>query len=98
MKKHVGLYIALITFLVIAVFPIHAYGFYVLLKFVVCGGCAFLAVKADVEGRKCMVWFLCVLAVLYNPVIRFPLGRVIWTIVNIVTIIGLIVDMKGAKK
>jgi len=98
MKKHIGLHIALIIFLVIALFPIRAYGFYVLLKLVVCGGCAFLAVKADAEGRRCMVWFLGGLAVLYNPIIRFPLGREIWTVVNIVTIIGLIADMKGAKK
>ena len=98
MKKHIGLHIALIVFLVIALFPIRAYGYYVLLKLVICGGCAFLAVKADAEGRKSMVWFLGGLAVLYNPIIRFPLGREIWTVVNIVTIIGLIVNAKMAKR
>lgn len=97
MKKHVGLHFALIAFLIVALFPIRAYGFYVLLKFVICGGCAFLAVNAREEGRKNMLWFLGGLAVLYNPIIRFPLGREIWTAVNIVTILGLVVNLKGIK-
>lgn len=97
MKKHVGLHLALIVFLIVALFPIRAYGFYVLLKFVICGGCAFLAVNASEEERKHMVWILGGLAVLYNPIVRFPLGREIWTVVNVVTILGLVVNMKGIK-
>ena len=98
MKRRVGLHLTLITFLIIALCPIHAYGFYVLLKLVICGGCAFLAGNASEEGRKNMVWVLGGLAVLYNPIVRFPLGREIWSVANIVTIIGLVIDMKDAKK
>lgn len=98
MKKHVGLHLALIVFLIVALFPIRAYGFYVLLKFVICGGCAFLAVNASEEERKHMVWILGGLAVLYNPIVRFPLGREIWTVVNVATIIVLFINMKRAGK
>lgn len=96
-RNHLGLSLFMIALLLVAMFPIRAYGFYVLLKFVICGGCAFLAVNAREEGRKNMLWFLGGLAVLYNPIIRFPLGREIWTAVNIVTILGLVVNLKGIK-
>ena len=71
---------------------------YVLLKIVICGGCAFLAAIAYGDGRKYLVWFWGGLAVLYNPIIRFPLGRELWIFVNILTIIVLIVAMKTLKK
>ena len=88
----------MILMLGIALLPIRWYGYYVLLKFVVCGGCAFLAANAYDDGRKHLVWFLGGLAVLYNPIIRFPLGRELWIAVNILTIIVLIAAMRSLKK
>ena len=89
-----GLHLILMTFLIIAIFPIDEDGFYVLLKFVICGGCAFLAVNAREAGRKNMMWFLGGLAVLYNPIVRFSLGREIWMVVDVATIIVLGVNMR----
>ena len=71
---------------------------YVLLKIVICGGCAFLAAIAYGDGRKYLVWFGGGLAVLYNPIIRFPLGRELWMVINILTIIVLIAVMKSTKQ
>ena len=88
----------MIVMLGIALLPIRWYGYYVLLKLVVCGGCGFLAANAYDDGRKHFVWFLGGLAVLYNPIIRFPIGRELWIAVNILTIIVLIAVMKSTKQ
>ena len=88
----------MIVMLGIALLPIRWYGYYVLLKLVVCGGCGFLAANAYDDGRKHLVWFMGGLAVLYNPIIRFPLGRELWMVINILTIIVLIAVMKSTKQ
>jgi hypothetical protein len=88
----------MIVMLGIALLPIRWYGYYILLKLVVCGGCAFLAANAYDDGRKHLVWFMGWLAVLYNPIIRFPLGRELWMVINILTIIVLIAVMQVAKR
>lgn len=90
--------VMMMVMLGIALLPIRYHGYYVLLKIVICGGCAFLAAIAYGDGRKYLVWFGGGLAVLYNPIIRFPLGRELWIVVNILTIILLIVAMKTLKK
>jgi hypothetical protein len=88
----------MIVMLGIALLPIRWYGYYILLKLVVCGGCAFLAANAYDDGRKHLVWFLGGLAVLYNPIIRFPLGRELWMVINVLTIIVLVAVMKSTKQ
>lgn len=88
----------MIVMLGIALLPIRWYGYYMLLKLVVCGGCVFLAANAYDDGRKHLVWFMGGLAVLYNPIIRFPLGRELWMVINILTIIVLIAAMRSLKK
>lgn len=89
--------VMMMVMLGIALLPIRYYGYYVLLKIVICGSCAFLAAIAYGNGRKYLVWLGGGLAVLYNPIIRFPLGRELWIVVNILTIILLIVIMKTLK-
>ena len=90
--------VMMMVMLGIALLPIRYYGYYVLLKLVICGGCAFLAANAYDAGRKHLVWFMGGLAVLYNPIIRFPLGRELWMVINILTIIVLIAVMKSTKQ
>ena len=90
--------VMMMVMLGIALLPIRYYGYYVLLKIVICGGCAFLAAIAYGDGRKHLVWFMGGLAVLYNPIIRFPLGRELWIVINILTIIVLIAVMKSTKQ
>ena len=80
----------MIAMLGIAMLPLHTYGYYVLLKFVICGGCGYLASKAFSSKRMGWVWALGMTAVLYNPIVYFPLGRSLWTLVNIATIIELV--------
>jgi len=47
--------VMMMVMLGIALLPIRYYGYYVLLKIVICGGCAFLAAIAYGDGRKYLV-------------------------------------------
>jgi hypothetical protein len=63
-----------------------AYGYYVLLRIVVCGACAYLALAEADFGRTRWAWVLGSVAVLYNPIFRIHLDRELWSIINFGTI------------
>ena len=77
-----------------AVLPIQDYGYYILLKRVVCSGCCILAIQAMFRGAMEWVLVMGAIAVLYNPVFRFPLGREVWTGLNVATIVLLLCPMR----
>ena len=62
------------------------YGYYQLLRLLVCGVCIYLAVRDAESGRVGWAWVLGGVAVLYNPIFRIHLNREIWSIVNVATI------------
>ena len=73
----------LIIFLFLALLPL-PYGYYILLRFLVCFGTIrelFIAASNNTNTT----FILIAIAVLYNPIIKMPLGRPIWTIVNVLT-------------
>ena len=86
--------VLMIAMLGIALFPIQDYGYYILLKKVVFGGCCILAVQALCRGAAGWMLALGAVAVIYNPVVRFPLGREVWMVLNVATIVLLILSMK----
>ena len=69
-----------------ALVPANPYGYYILLRFVICGICMYLAVQAYDLNKLGWVWALGITAVVYNPLIRVHLTREIWSIVNLATI------------
>jgi low affinity Fe/Cu permease len=69
------------------------YGYYMLVRLLICGVCAYLASRDADSGRTGWVWVLGGCAVVYNPIFKFPLSREIWTIVNVATIALLAVHM-----
>lgn len=76
-----------IVMLLWSLYPGNPYGYYVLLRIIVCAICAFLAFSAwNIEKDK-WVWILGVTAVIYNPIIPVHLTREIWSVVNVATII-----------
>jgi len=62
------------------------YGYYTLLRLLVCGVCLYLVAWDSEHGRKSWVWVLGGCAVLYNPVFRIHLDRELWSFVNVATI------------
>jgi hypothetical protein len=70
-----------------ALVPTNPYGYYVLLRVMICAICAYLAFAAFEQQQLGWVWVLAITAVVYNPVIRVHLNREIWSGVNIATMI-----------
>lgn len=62
------------------------YGYYMLLRVVICGSCIYLATRETRMSEAAWVWILGGCAVLYNPILRIHLGRDLWSVVNVATI------------
>jgi hypothetical protein len=72
-----------IILLCIALLPL-PYGYYILLKLIICFSC----IREIIVGNKDNVDELLILSaiiVLYNPLIKMPLGKPIWSVVNLLT-------------
>lgn len=86
-----------------ALYPSNPYGYYVILRIVLCIICAYLAFRANELATNAWVWILGVIALIYNPIVKVHLNREIWTAVNIATIIVLAISLtifckKGSDK
>lgn len=61
----------------------HAYGYYTLLRWIVCGVAAFSAFRASEIQKTGWVWVLAIVALLFNPIIPVHLNREIWAFVDV---------------
>ncbi|MHB1014725.1 MAG: DUF6804 family protein [Desulfurivibrionaceae bacterium] len=77
--------------------PSNPYGYYILLRVVICAICVFLALRADQQNNTSWVWILGVTAVVYNPVLRIHLTREIWSVVNFITIVILLLTFRALR-
>ncbi len=66
------------------------YGYYILLRFVVCGVCSYTAFRYALDRRSGSAWLFGVLGVVYNPLFPVYLTREIWLIMDLVTAILLL--------
>ncbi|MFC1591339.1 DUF6804 family protein [Thermodesulfobacteriota bacterium] len=80
-----------IVMLLWALVPINPYGYYVLMRWVLCGLFLFCAYSAFKLSHQ-QVWILIfgINAGIYNPILPLHLGRVIWTVINIVSIVFIV--------
>lgn len=66
------------------------YGFYTFVRFSATAAFCYFAFKAYESGNKDRMILFIALAVLFQPFIKIPLGRVIWNIVDVIVAIYLI--------
>lgn len=78
--------------------PANPYGYYVLLRVVVCASCAYLAVRAFETSKRDWVWVLGVTALVYNPIVPIRLTRGIWSLVNVATVAILVTTFWGLRR
>ena len=90
--------IVAILMLLCALNPKNPYAYYMLLRIVICGNCAFLAYRALNFGNATWAWILGATAVIYNPIIPIHLTRQIWSAVNIATVVVLIITVGVIRK
>lgn len=73
--------------LVVAFLPMLPYGYYILLRWVLAATFAYYALVA--RERRMQGWaFVCWLTLaIYNPIVPLSLGRPVWTVVNLATLV-----------
>ncbi len=64
-----------LAFLVVALFGRWPYGFYTLMRFVVCESGVFLALRANEIKKSLWVWLMGGIAVLFNPLLPIRVHR-----------------------
>ena len=73
--------------------PDNPYGYYIFLRWVLCGVFGYLAIRAVDTNKKEFAWVLGITAVIYNPFIRVHLTRDTWELINLGTIVIAIVSI-----
>ena len=90
MDKAVKIILAILFFICLAELP---YGFYQFVRFSALVGFTILAYKAnDKENKTEMIIYIC-LGVLFQPLIKISLGKVIWNIVDVIISLALLVSI-----
>lgn len=73
------------------------YGYYNLLRLVVCGTGAFLAVRSYKAENIAWVWTMGIIAFIFNPIFPMHLNKEIWVVIDIVIAIIFSVYLFVAK-
>jgi len=63
------------------------YGYYTLLRLVVCGTAIFTAVNASKMDKQGWMWILGFIALLFNPIIPIHLEKQLWVIIDLIVAI-----------
>ena len=75
------------------------YGFYMLVRFFAAVMFGFMAYRYYQEKKENLMITFGALAVLFQPIIKIPLGRAVWNVVDVAVAIGLIVLLlKGNRR
>ncbi len=69
------------------------YGFYLLVRFAGLIGFAILAYQANQKNKQTEMIIYGGLALLFQPLIKIPLGRELWNLIDVIVGIGLIVSI-----
>ena len=84
------LILAILFFLCLADMP---YGYFQIVRFAALIGFAILVYNANEQGYKREVIIYVCLAILFQPLIKIALGRVVWNVVDVIVGIGLIISI-----
>ena len=90
------LLIGCIAMLGLALLPL-PYAYYMLLRVVIFGVSAYLAVAAFSADKTELAWMLAINALIYNPVFPVHMTKDVWMIINLLTI-GLLVNIYKLKR
>lgn len=69
------------------------YGYYQLVRFAALIGFALLAYISNEQGHKTEVIIYVCLAILFQPLIKIALGKIVWNVVDVIVGIGLIASI-----
>ena len=92
LNKNIPIIISVI-FLLLAIGGKFPYGFYTLLRLVVCGTTVYLTWLAYDSSKQGWVWSFGFLAVLFNPLIPIHLDRGSWVVIDFFVAIFLLISI-----
>ena len=90
MDTAIKVFLSVLFFLCLLDMP---YGYFEIVRFAALVGFALLAYNANEQGHKREVIIYVCLAILFQPLIKIALGRVVWNVVDVIVAIGLILSM-----
>ncbi len=79
--------IVVMILLFIAIFPIEEYGYYILLRWIVCLTAIYIAYFSYEAEKIYLTWVMGIIALIFNPLIPFYLGKDIWIVVDFIVAI-----------
>lgn len=82
-KKNIALVVASVV-LLLALLDGWEYGFFTMLRFIVFATTAYVAWIAFDEKKEKWVWFLGLVAILFNPFIPVYLEREAWVVIDLI--------------
>ena len=62
----------------------HVYGYYTLLRFIVCAVAVYCAFLAYSQSKEDWTWIFGGIAVLFNPIIPIYLNRELWSVIDVI--------------
>ncbi|QNA44300.1 DUF6804 family protein [Lacibacter sediminis] len=74
------------------------YGYYQLVRFLAMAFFAYFAYETFLDGRKSIALLYIFLAILFQPIVKIALGRLIWNIVDVIVGVVLIISVISQKK
>lgn len=97
MRPHALVWIVPVVMSLVALAPL-PYGYYQLLRVVMCGACAFLAYAEHKTGNTPgWKYALIIVAVLFNPLIPLHQAREVWMAFNVGAAVFLLTHMRGRR-
>jgi len=58
------------------------YAYYILLRWVICGAAIYISILSSDQEKQYLVWIFGTIALLFNPIFPFYLGKGIWVIID----------------
>ncbi len=95
MEKLIKVILALLFFLCLLDMP---YGFYQLVRFIALVGFTLLAYQSNKNDKPNELIIYIGLALLFQPIFKIALGRLIWNIVDVIVGVSLIITLFIPKK
>ncbi len=72
------------------------YGYYILLKIAVCVTFVTLAIALKEAGAGGLMLVAWAFAALYNPIVRIPFSKEVWSVINLITIAAVWISYRKA--
>ncbi len=95
MNKFIKFTIAILLFLCLADMP---YGYYQFVRLIAMLAFAYLAFQSSKEQKHNEMFIFIGLAILFQPLIKISLGRILWNVVDVIVGIALIISIISTKK